>query len=70
MAGWRGFDKAAEVHHGDMVTGVGHNRQIVADEHEGDAKITLEFLQEVQNIGLDRHIECSHAFIGNDKFRI
>ena len=28
------FDNAPQIHHGDMVTGMGHDRQIMADEQE------------------------------------
>ena len=44
-------------------------RQIVADEQERQPQVVLQLLQQVQDIGLDRHVQRRHAFVGHHELR-
>ena len=68
LASRRRFDYLAEVHDGNKIAGVCNDTQIMADEEEGNSAISLDLIQQVKHIGLDRHIECCNTFIGDDKF--
>jgi hypothetical protein len=46
-----------------------HDRQVVADEQEGQPEVALQLFQQVQDVGLDRDIERGHAFVGHHEFR-
>ena len=47
----------AEVHHRHPVGDVLHHRQVVRDEQVGQPELLLQVLQQVQDLGLDRHVE-------------
>ena len=52
-----------------MIAGMGHDAEVVADEHEGDAQIALQLFEQVQHVGLNGHVKRRDAFIGHDEFR-
>ncbi|SAJ34076.1 Uncharacterised protein [Enterobacter cloacae] len=49
--------RSAEVHHQDVVGDVADHRQVVRDEHVGGAELLLQVHEQVQYLGLDRHVE-------------
>ena len=55
------------VQHHDLVAQVVHHGQIVADEQEAHAKFLLQVLQQVEHLGLHRHIQRAHGLIGHDE---
>ena len=51
------LDDPAEIHHGDPVRDVLHDREVVGDEQVGEPKLALQVLQQVDDLRLDRHVE-------------
>jgi hypothetical protein len=47
-----------------------HDREVVRDEQKRQAEPGLEVLQQVDDLGLDRHVERRHGLVGDDEFRI
>ena len=52
-----------EVHHGDAVGEVVDHRQVVGDKDVGQAMLLLQFLQQVQNLGLNGHVQGRNRLI-------
>ncbi len=42
-----------------------HHRQIMGNEYVGQTEISLEVAQQVEHLGLHRHIECGDGLIEN-----
>jgi hypothetical protein len=64
------FHDPAGVHHIDPVRIPGHHTQVMGDDDQGGVEIPGQILQQFQQLGLDRHIQCSRGFVGNDQVRI
>ena len=47
-----------------------HHRKIVRDKYIGQTKISLQTLQQVDNLGLDRHVERRDGLVENQDVRI
>ena len=63
------LDDPAEVHHRDPVADVADDRQVVGDEQVGQRELVLEALQQVDDLGLDRHVEGADRLVGDDELR-
>ncbi len=63
------LDDATQIHHCYAVSNVLDDRKIVADEQQRQAKFILEILQKVDNLSLDRNVECRDCFVTNDEIR-
>jgi len=50
------FHEYTGVHNGDAVGDVPHHRKIVGNEKIGDAKVPLQILQQVHDLGADRDV--------------
>ena len=61
------LDDLAEVHHGDAVGDVAHHRQVVRDDDVGQAELVLQVLEQVDDLGLDRHVEGGDRLVGDDE---
>ena len=61
------LDDLAEVHHRDPVGDVAHDRQVVGDEDVGEAELVLQHLEQVDDAGLDRHVERRHGLVEHDQ---
>ena len=80
MYGWSGsrlssrelghLDDPAEVHHRDPVADVADDRQVVGDEQVGQPELALEPLEQVDDLGLDRHVEGADRLVGDDEVRV
>ena len=46
------------------------NAQVVRDEEEGKAEPALKVLKKIDDLRLDRHVQCRNRFVRNDEFRI
>jgi len=46
-----------EIHDGDPVTDVAHDMEVVGDEKVTEPKTALEFLEEVDDLGLDGNVQ-------------
>ena len=51
------LDDLAQVHDGDPVRDVPHHGQVVRNEEEGDAELVLQVVEQVDDAGLNRHVE-------------
>ncbi len=61
------LDDATQVHHGDPVGDVAHDREIVGDEQVGQAELPLELLQQVDDLRADRHVEGADGLVADDE---
>ena len=63
----RQLGDAAQVHHGDPVADVLDHAHVVGDEHVGQSELALERLQQVQDLGLDRHVQRRDGLVAHDQ---
>ena len=56
----------AEVHDGDAVGDVLDDRKVVADEDVGDVVLALQAVEQVEDLGLDGHVECRDGLVAHD----
>jgi hypothetical protein len=63
------FDDLSLAHDCDAAAEVGDNRQIMADQDVGEGELSLELLEEVQDLGLDGDVECACWLIADDDIR-
>ena len=66
----RHLDDLAQVHHGDAVADVAHDRQVVGDEQVRQAELALQVLEQVDDLRLDRHVERRHRLVADDQLRV
>ena len=66
----RRLDDAAKIHYGDLIADMTDDRQIVGDEDVGEAELPLQFLQEIDDLRLDREVERGDRLITDDQFGI
>ena len=57
------LDDLAEIHHRDVGAEVTDHREVVGDEQEGDPELLLHVLQQVDHLGLDRHVERGNGLV-------
>ena len=67
--GVRELDDVPEVHHADPVGNVPDDRKVVRDEHIGQFFLLFQFLEQVDNLGLDRHVKRRNALVADDELR-
>ena len=60
----------AEVHHGDPVGEVADDAEVVRDEQVARLAPELELGQQVEDGGLDRHVEGAGRLVGDDDPRV
>ena len=46
------------------------NRKVMADEQQREAEFLLQVLQQVDDLGLDRNVECRDSFVADDQIRL
>jgi hypothetical protein len=66
----RDLDQAAEIQHGDPVGEVIDHCEIVADEQVGEAMRLLQRAQQIEDLALDRHVQCRQRLIRDDQRRL
>src|SRR6478735_7430515 len=66
----RTLDDAAEIHDRDAVADMLHHTEIVADEEIGQAEITFEFQEQIDDLRLNRDVERRDRFIADDELRV
>ena len=54
---WADFDNLAKVHDRNAGAQVRDHGEIVRDEQVSDAELLLQIFQQVQHLGLDRHVQ-------------
>ena len=58
------------MHDGDFVADLAGDAQIVRDEDHRYAGLPLDLIQQLQDLGLDRHIERGNGLIGNQQLSV
>jgi hypothetical protein len=48
---------------------VADNREVVRDEQVSQSELDLEPLQQIDDLGLNRHVQCGDGLIANEKTR-
>ncbi len=62
----RNLDDAAEIHHRDAVADMGDDGEVMRDEQIRKTMLALQVDQEIDHLGLDRHIERRHRLVAHD----
>ena len=60
----------AQVEHHDAIGHDLDDREVVADEHQGQAKLALQVLEEVNDLRLDRYVKRRDRFVRHDEPRL
>src|SRR6185437_9777873 len=63
----RQFDDPSKIHHRDAVTDVGDHGKVMRDEEVGESVPALEIDKEVDDLGLDRHVERRYRLVAHDQ---
>ena len=61
------FDDLAQVHHRHRIGDMTHDLKIMGNEEICDAQLFLQIHEEVQHLGLDRHVERGYRLVGDDQ---
>ena len=64
------FGDLAQVHDGDSIAHQSHHAEVVADEEIGETAFLLQFVQEVEDLRLHRHVEGAGRLVEDDELRI
>src|SRR3984893_13486377 len=64
------LDNAAEIHYGDTLAEMPHDRKIVGDEQIGEVEALSQILKQVDDLRLDRDVEGRHGLIADDELGI
>src|SRR5262245_64157440 len=67
---WRLLYHAAGIHHENTLAGLGDDTQIVGYQDDGGAELLLQVQHEIQDLGLDRHVERRGRLVGNEHLRV
>ena len=59
-----------EVHHHDLVGDVLHHAHVVGDEHVGQAQFLLQVHEQVQDLGLDGHVQGGDRLVADDELGV
>ena len=62
-----GLDGAALPHDHHPVCHVGHHAHVVRDEQDRGAGLALDLVEEIEDLGLDGHVECGGGLVGDEK---
>jgi len=63
------LEQSPEVHHGNAVSQIMHDVQIVRDEDVAAPMIDLEVDQKIEDGGLHRHVQCRCGFVAYHHLR-
>ena len=64
------LDQVSQVHHCHAVSQIAHHTQIVGDEEIRHARSTLNLLEQIQNLRLNRDIQRTGAFVADNQPRL
>ena len=64
------LDDLAEIHHRDPVGDVADDGEVVRDEEIGEVELLLQLDQKVEDLRLDRDVECRDRLVGDDELRL
>jgi hypothetical protein len=61
------LDNVTEVHHRNLWTEVSNDSEVVCDEQERNVEFFLQSLKQVNDLSLNRHVQCRDGFIGYEQ---
>jgi hypothetical protein len=61
------LDDPPEIHHRHAVGNVLYHGQVVGNKQQGQVELGLELGEEVEDLGLDGHVESRHRLIGHNQ---
>jgi hypothetical protein len=64
------LDDLALVHHGDPMGQMFDDRQVMRHEQIGQTEPVLQVQEQVDDAGLDRHVERRHRFVESENLRL
>ncbi len=64
------LDDPSCIHHHDVVTVLGHHAEIMGDQDDGRFELVLQPVDEVQDLGLNGHVQGSRGLVGNQEVRV
>ena len=70
LARLRLLDQPAEVHHTDPVADVADDGEVVGHDQEGQPELVLQLLEQVDHLGLHRHVERADRLVGHDQLGV
>ena len=62
--------RLSEVHNGNAVAYVAHDRKIMRDKKIGQVEFLLQILEEVNHLCLYGDVECGKRLVADDQFRV
>ena len=62
------FDDLAGVHHHHPIGELGHHPEVVGDDDHRDVTIPVERPKQIEDLRLDRHVECGGGLVGDEHF--
>ena len=63
----RDLDEFADIHHRDAIADVAHDRQVVGNEQVRQVELFLQFLEQVDHLRLDRHVQGRNRLVAHDE---
>ena len=66
----RHLDQETDVHHRHPVADVFDHAQVVGDEQVGQVKVSLQVLEQVQHLCLDRYVERGNRLVADDQLGV
>ena len=63
----RNLDHLAQIHNGNAIGDMLHDRQVVGDKQICSTELVLEFLEQVQNLGLNGHIQSGNRLVADNQ---
>ncbi len=64
------LDDAAGIHHHHLVGHFGDDAQVVRDQDDRRASLLLQALHQVEDLGLDRHVQRGRRLVGDQQARL
>ena len=58
------------MHHDHLVGKLTHYGEVVTDEHEGHTSLVADVGEQVEHLGLDRHVECRDGLVEDEDLRL
>ena len=62
--------RLAALHDHDIVGHLAHDAEVVGDEQHGHAELGLQFLQQLQDLRLNGHVQRGGRFVGDQQVRV
>jgi hypothetical protein len=65
-----GLDDTAEIHYHDAVADMPHDVEVVGDKEVGQVELAPQIGEQVQDLRLDRFVECRHRLVEDQQPRL